>query len=57
MLTSPSLERVRQQLRQRVPILEDDRYFAPDIAAAAELVRSGALLEAAAPVHLPRLDH
>jgi histidine ammonia-lyase len=56
MLTSPSLERVRQRLRKQVPILEDDRYFAPDIAAAAELVRSGALLEAAAPVPLPQLD-
>ncbi len=40
-----TLEGVRALLRRRVPALEDDRYFAPDIAAAADLVRSGALLD------------
>jgi histidine ammonia-lyase len=39
-----ALEDVRALLRRRVPALDDDRYFAPDIAAAADLVRSGALL-------------
>jgi len=39
-----ALEGVRALLRRRVPALDDDRYFAPDIAAAADLVRSGALL-------------
>jgi histidine ammonia-lyase len=39
-----ALEDVRARLRRRVPALDDDRYFAPDIAAAADLVRSGALL-------------
>jgi histidine ammonia-lyase len=37
------LEGVRERLRGLVPHLEDDRFLAPDIAAAAELVRSGAL--------------
>ena len=45
-------------LRERVPQLEDDRYLAPDIAAAAELVRAGALVavERAGVDHLPRID-
>jgi len=30
---------VRARLREDVPRLEHDRYFAPDIAAAADLVR------------------
>ena len=34
-------------LRAQVPHLDDDRYLAPDIAAAAELVRSGAVAKAA----------
>jgi histidine ammonia-lyase len=38
---------VRARLRGRVPRLDHDRYLAPDIAAAADLVRSGALAEAA----------
>ena len=45
--SSPPLERARALLRARVPHLEDDRYFAPDIAVAAGLVRSGALAAAA----------
>ena len=44
--SSAPLERVRARLRERVPRLEDDRYLAPDMAAAAELVRSGALAAA-----------
>jgi len=43
MRSSEPLERVRGLLRQRVPTLEEDRLIAPDIAAAAELVTSGAL--------------
>ncbi len=46
--SSEALERVRALLRNRVPHLEDDRLLAPDIAAAAELVRGGRLAEAAA---------
>lgn len=44
--SSPPLERVRALVRARVPHLDDDRYLAPDLAAAADLVRSGALIEA-----------
>jgi histidine ammonia-lyase len=47
MTSSAPLERVRALLRERVPGLERDRYLAPDIAAAADLVRSGAVARAA----------
>ena len=56
LVSSPPLERVRAALRARVSALEDDRYFAPDIAAAAELVRSGALATAANIDCLPSID-
>jgi histidine ammonia-lyase len=55
MRSSAPLERVRSLLRGRVPRLEEDRYLAPDVAAAADLVRSGALIEAAG-VNLPGLE-
>ena len=45
--SSEPLERVRATLRERVPHLDDDRLLAPEIAAAAEMVRSGAVAEAA----------
>ncbi|WP_431469847.1 histidine ammonia-lyase [Sphingosinithalassobacter sp. LHW66-3] len=45
LLSSDALERTRACLRGRVPHLADDRHFAPDIAEATALVRSGALLE------------
>jgi histidine ammonia-lyase len=44
--SSESLEAVRRLLRAEVPHLEDDRYFHPDIAAAAGLIRSGAVIDA-----------
>ena len=47
--TSAPLRLVIATLRARVPRLEDDRHFQPDIAAALDLVRSGAV---AAPVSL-----
>jgi histidine ammonia-lyase len=47
--TSDVLEGVRAKLRSVVARLEDDRYFAPDIAAAIELLRGGALLDQALP--------
>jgi histidine ammonia-lyase len=53
--SSTPLERVRERLRERVPHLDDDRYLAPDIAAAADLVRSGALA-AAADTDLPDFE-
>ena len=55
MRSSAPLERVRARLRESVPRLDHDRYLAPDIAAAADLVRSGALA-AAAGVDLPSLE-
>jgi histidine ammonia-lyase len=45
--SSPPLERVRARLRDVVPVLEEDRLFAPDIAAATALVTSGAVVDAA----------
>ncbi len=45
--SSPPLERVRAALRARVAALDEDRYLAPDIASAAELVRSGMIAAAA----------
>jgi histidine ammonia-lyase len=41
LISSPSLERVRALLRAEVRRLEEDRFFAPDIARATALVRSG----------------
>ena len=46
--TSAPLQRVMARLRADVPALGEDRYLAPDIEAATALVRSGALVEAAA---------
>ena len=53
--TSAPLERARARLREKAPKLEEDRYFSPGIAIAADLVRSGALA-AAAGVSLPTLE-
>ncbi len=53
--SSPPLEAARAALRQRVAPLDEDRYFAPDIAAATDLVRSGRLAAAVAPLALPSL--
>jgi histidine ammonia-lyase len=41
--TSPALARVHAAVRSRVPVLEDDRVLAPDIAAIVALVASGGL--------------
>jgi histidine ammonia-lyase len=51
--SSEPLERVRALVRTRVPPLADDRYLAPDMAAAAELVTSGALAETVRDIALP----
>ena len=53
--SSAALERVRTLLRARVPMLDHDRYFAADIAAAKALVSSGALVEAAGSDLFPSL--
>jgi histidine ammonia-lyase len=55
LVSGPPLEAVRSILRNVVPTLTDDRYFAPDIASATALVRSGAVAEAAGRVLLPAL--
>ena len=39
--SSESLERAKSMLREKVPFYDKDRYFAPDIHQAAELVVSG----------------
>jgi len=41
--SSAALEKVRAAVRAKVPRLEDDRYFAPDIEAAISLLRAGDL--------------
>ena len=41
--TSPHLEHVHEQLRQKVPFYEEDRFFAPDIEAAKGMVMRGEL--------------
>ncbi len=53
--SSAPLERVRARLRERVPGMEHDRYLAPDIAAAADLVQSGAL-SGVAGIDLPNIE-
>ena len=47
MRTSPRLEKVAALLRTRIAPLTEDRYLAPDLAAATELVLSGAVGAAA----------
>ena len=52
--SSAPLEAARTLLRAQVPHLSDDRHFHPDIAKAIDLVRSGAVVQAAA-VALPEV--
>ena len=54
--SSAPLERVRKLLRAKVPTLTDDRYFAPDMLAANELVRTGVLTQAVGADLLPTLE-
>jgi histidine ammonia-lyase len=53
--SSEPLERVRDLVRRDVPPLTQDRYFASDIASATEIVRTGALAQAAR-VPMPPLE-
>ena len=53
--SSPPLEAVRACLRAAVPMLDEDRYFAPDMEQATALVRAGALVDAAG-LSLPSLE-
>ena len=54
--SSAPLERARALLRARVPGLDDDRHFAPDMAEATALVASGALTAAVGLESLPGLE-
>ena len=54
--SSAPLEAVRSLLRERVPTLEDDRYFHPDMRIANTLVKSGAVWQAARDVALPGVE-
>ncbi|RBP11172.1 histidine ammonia-lyase [Roseiarcus fermentans] len=54
--SSSALETVCARLRREIPRLDDDRYFHPDIAAAAALVASEALVAAAGDIGWPELD-
>jgi histidine ammonia-lyase len=42
--SSPVLEDIHARIRQRVPAYDQDRFFAPDIAAVKELIGSGPFL-------------
>jgi histidine ammonia-lyase len=55
MSSSPPLEAVRRLVRSTIAMLQDDRYFHPDLLQAIELVSSGAVVEAVAPLELPRI--
>jgi len=54
--TSPELQRAHLLIRAHVETLTEDRVLAGDIAAATDLVRSGALQEAVNPALLPALQ-
>ena len=43
--TSESLQRVLAQVRQIIPAIGQDRYFAPDLEAASQLIAEGKLVE------------
>ena len=45
--TSEPLQRAMARLREAVPALKEDRYLAPELNAAAQLIRDGALVSAA----------
>lgn len=53
--TSPDLQRAHAAIRAVVPTLDVDRYMAPDLAKASELVRSGALNASVSAGILPAL--
>jgi histidine ammonia-lyase len=53
--SSVALEAVRKLVRERIQPLSDDRYLHTDLSSAIDLVRSGAVLQAAASVPLPSL--
>ena len=54
--TGPALDRVIARLRQDVATLGSDRPLAPDVETGANLIRAGAVLEAAGPDLFPKLE-
>ena len=55
-VTSPRLLAVKAAVRAKIAPLAEDRYMAPDLAAAGDLIASGALAEAAGAEILPGLS-
>jgi histidine ammonia-lyase len=55
--TSAALRQAIAALRVEVQPLNDDRYMAPDLEAAARLVGEGAILAATSDIALPELEH
>ena len=53
--SSPALEQVRALLRDRVPHMEDDRHFQPDIETAIRLVEADAVTGCMTAIQLPGL--
>jgi histidine ammonia-lyase len=47
LVTSPALQSAMTRIRADIPSLGQDRYMAPDITAAAALITSGDLVQAA----------
>jgi histidine ammonia-lyase len=56
LVTSPELQKVVAALRTVVPTLEEDRYMAPDLAAAGTFISSGALAASVSKGILPVLE-
>lgn len=54
--TSPELQKAIETLRGKVPKLEEDRFMAPDLAAASALVADGALVGSVSSGILPGLE-
>ncbi|MGH8263779.1 MAG: histidine ammonia-lyase [Steroidobacteraceae bacterium] len=54
--SSAPLEAAKALLRRKVPRLEGDRYFHPDVVAAIDIVRSGRLIGAIGPANLPSIS-
>jgi histidine ammonia-lyase len=53
--TSPALQRVHKTIRSRIAFLNEDRYMAPDLAVAGDLVMDGTLARSVAAGLLPEL--
>ena len=56
LVSSEPLEAVRALLRAKVPHLDDDRHFHPDMEVANALVRSGAVIDAVLGIDLPGVE-